>query len=130
MAKEIYGGCFCGEVRYKITGEPVFQLFCYCKDCLSITGTDGYAGMMVKNSDFHLIKGNPTVHKKRARDGRTVKRHFCGTCGSNLWGQTEFGLVSVAAGTLDDPNIFKPNRTAFVADAPHWARIPDEMEEM
>lgn len=64
MAKELEGGCFCGEVRYKVAGEPVLQLLCFCKDCLSITGTDGYAGLMVKTADFHLLQGKPTVHKK------------------------------------------------------------------
>lgn len=130
MASELCGGCFCGEVRYKITGEPVLQLLCFCKDCLSITGTDGYAGMMVQDTDFHLLQGIPSVHAKTSKEGRTVKRHFCGVCGSNLYGQTEFGLISVAAGTLDDPELFKPEKKVFVADAPHWARIPEELEEM
>ena len=124
------GGCFCGEIRYRISGEPVFQLFCFCKDCLAITGTDGYAGYMVKESDFKLIKGVPKTHDKCSQQGRTVKRHFCGTCGTNLWGQTEFGLISVAAGTLDDSTLFKPTKKVFTDDAPDWSRVPDELEEM
>ncbi len=130
MTKELLGGCFCGKVRYTITGEPVLQLFCYCKDCRSITGTDGWAGYLVKDSDFRVLEGTPTIHEKTSKEGRVVKQSFCGICGSNLWGQTEFGLVSVAAGTLDDPNAFKPTKSVFVADAPHWARIPEELEEM
>ena len=130
MVKETTGGCFCGDIRYRISGEPVIQLYCFCKDCLSITGTDGYAGYMVNESDFQLTKGTPTTHDKLSKEGRTVKRHFCGKCGSNLWGQTEFGLISVAAGTLDDPNLFKPTKKVFVHDAPRWARVPSELEEM
>lgn len=124
------GGCFCGEVRYQISGDPVIQLFCYCADCLAITGTDGYAGYMVKNEDFSLIKGSPRTHEKIASDGRTVVRNFCGNCGSNLWGQTEFGLISVAAGTLDDPSQFNPANKAFAHDAPKWARIPDGLKDL
>lgn len=130
MAKKITGKCFCGEIKYRITGAPILQLFCFCKDCRSITGTDGYAGYMVKQSDFHLLTGTPSIHEKISKQGRTVKRHFCRICGSNLWGQTEFGLISVAAGTLDDPNEFKPTKKVFTHDAPGWARIPPELEEM
>ena len=129
MNQIIEGGCFCGEIRYQITGEPVIQLYCFCEDCLSIIGTDGYAGYMVKDADFLLTNGSPSTHKKLSKHGRTVKRHFCGTCGTNLWGQTEIGLVSVAAGTLDDRSVFKPTKKVFFHDAPEWARVPDELEE-
>jgi hypothetical protein len=130
MSEEIEGGCFCGEIRYRISGDPVFQLFCFCKDCRAISGTDGYAGYMVNESDFKLIQGVPVKHEKISRDKRTVVRHFCGTCGSNLWGKTEFGLISVAAGTLDNPSLFKPTKKVFVEDAPDWGRVPDHLESM
>lgn len=130
MKKATTGGCFCGAVRYEVTGDAVIQLLCFCSDCLSITGTDGYAGYMVKESDFRLVSGEPTSHAKTSKEGRHVHRHFCGTCGSNLWGVTEFGLISIAAGSLDDPSIFTPIKKVFVADAPSWARIPDDLEEM
>ena len=128
--KKTTGGCFCGAVRYEITADAVIQLLCFCKDCLSIMGTDGYAGYMVKEADFRLVSGEPTSHTKTSKEGRQVHRHFCGVCGSNLWGVTEFGLVSIAAGSLDDPSLFTPTKKVFAADAPHWARIPDDLEEM
>lgn len=130
MTQEIEGGCFCGDVRYRINGEPVIQLYCFCKDCLSMSGTDGFAGYLVNDSDFSLIKGAPSTFNKLSKEGRTVKRHFCGNCGSGLWGETELGLTSVTAGTLDDPTIFSPTHKVFVPDAPGWARIPDDLEEM
>ena len=130
MSAELEGGCYCGEIRYRIIGERVIQLFCFCSDCLAFMGTDGYAGYMVRNEDFLHTRGTPTTHDKLSREGRTVKRHFCGTCGSNLWGQTELGLVSVAAGSLDDPAAFRPTRKAFAADAPAWARVPVELEDI
>ena len=130
MPKNVEGGRFCGEIRYRLMGDPVLQLFCYCKDCRAISGTDGYAGYMINESDFSLILGTPFQHKKISKEHRTVVRNFCGTCGSNLWGKTEFGLISVAAGSLDDPSLFKPTKKVFVQDAPEWARIPEHLDEM
>ncbi|MEM7428916.1 MAG: GFA family protein [Pseudomonadota bacterium] len=130
MPDTLEGGCFCGEVKYKITGEAVLQLMCFCRDCLSTTGTDGYAGLMVRSEDFQLIQGHPARHERTSRKGRTVTRHFCGTCGSNLYGVTSFGLTSVAAGSLDEPDRFQPTKKVFTQDAPVWARLPEELEEM
>ena len=130
MSEEISGGCFCGEIGYEITGDPAIQLFCFCSDCLAMLVTDGFAGLMINDADFKHVKGSPTKFEKISKEGRTVVRHFCGTCGSTLWGQTEFGLVSLAAGSLDDPSLFKPTHKVFAQDAPDWARVPSHLEDM
>lgn len=125
MTETTKGGCFCGHVRYEISGEPALQLLCFCSDCLRTSGTAGYAGYMVKDDDFRVVSGTAKVHARTSKEGRTVKRHFCPECGSNLFGVTQLGLVSVAAGTLDDPNLFSPSAVAFAEDAPPWARVPE-----
>jgi hypothetical protein len=124
----LLGGCLCGSVRYRVTSAPVLSLLCFCKDCRATAGTDGYAGMMIPDTAFEQLSGATTTHTRGSRSGRSVVRHFCTTCGSNLWGETELGLVSVAAGTLDDPDVFVPTRAVFLADAPSWARIPEGIE--
>ncbi len=118
------GGCYCGEIRYELSGEAELQLFCFCEDCRKFCGTDGYAGYMVLDDNFKHTRGTPTQHRTISAEGRTVTRNFCSVCGSLCWGATELGLTSVAAGTLDDPDIFQPSMNVFEEQAPHWARIP------
>lgn len=130
MSNSLEGGCLCKKIRYRLSGEPVFQLFCYCSDCRIFSGADGWAGYMVKTAEFELITGTPTVYNKTSIEGRSVGMNFCGTCGSKLFGTTEFGIVSVAASSLDDPSIFKPTKKVFTDNAPHWVRIPEYLEEM
>ena len=119
------GGCICGEVRYEVEGEPEMCLFCYCDLCTKRIGTDGYGGAMFPESGFKRLQGEPSSYATVSDAGRTVHRFFCGNCGSHLWGETELGLVSIAAGSLDDPSVFKPEGVVFTEDAPPWARIPD-----
>ena len=130
MTQPTTGGCFCGAIRYEIEGPPQLQLLCYCKDCRATTGAVAYPGFMVKDEQFRVARGSSSTHTRRSKAGRNVVRHFCGQCGTNLWGQTEFGLVSVAAGTLDDVEAFEPTNKVFVADAPHWAPVPEALDEM
>jgi len=130
MSENILGGCFCGEIRYRISEKAQFQLYCFCEDCRKRLGTDGYAGYMVKEDAFFLVKGEPKVFDKESKSGRTVEQNFCGRCGTNLWGRTELGLVSVSAGTLDDPEEFCPTKKTFSDQAPSWGRVPTGLEEI
>jgi hypothetical protein len=121
------GGCYCGNIRYLVNGEPVIHLYCFCEECHSITGTDGYhSGYMVKESDFQLVSGTPSTHKELSKEGRMIKRHYCQACGCEIWAQTDLGLISVSASTFDDPTVCHSTKKVFVHDAPDWARIPDE----
>jgi len=127
MSTEINGGCFCGAVRYRVSGPAELQLYCFCADCRAVTGTDGYAGYMVKDEHFMRTLGTPSRYRKLSSEGRAVVRNFCAECGSNLWGETELGITSIAAGTLDDPSVFKPSLNVFEEQAPPWARIPHQL---
>jgi len=121
------GECFCGDIRFRISGEPVFQLYCFCKNCHLITGTDGYySGFLVKEADFHLIGGTPATHEVLSKDGRTINRHYCRKCGSNLWAQTDLGLLSVSPSTFNDPDVFLHTKKVYVDEAPDWARAPND----
>ena len=70
----IEGGCFCGDIRYRITRLAQLQLHCFCADCRKRVGTDGYAGYVVADDAFEVIQGEPTVFEKTAGSGRAVRQ--------------------------------------------------------
>jgi len=125
--KPITGGCLCENLRYRITATPEFCLYCYCKDCQASTGSDRFAGLMFAQSAFALTKGTSSFVETSAVSGRKVNRHFCPQCSSMIYGQTEMGLVSVCAGSLDDTSLFKPTMAVFTEDAPVHADVPKEL---
>src|SRR5688572_30210881 len=38
MSDVYAGGCACGAIRYEISGEPLFQNHCQCRDCQRKSG--------------------------------------------------------------------------------------------
>lgn len=63
--------------------------------------------------------------------GRMAVRNFCGGCGSLLFGTPESaaGMVTIYAGSLDDPGIFVPTDALFTPQRPAWARLAMPLAE-
>jgi hypothetical protein len=88
------GGCLCGDVRYRVEGEPVHVGRCHCADCRKESGSafSVYAQWPVAAFE---ISGEIATY-----DGRG----FCPRCGSRLLNPPDPGdpLVEIRIGTLDD----------------------------
>jgi len=50
------GGCFCGAVRYSVSGPPFAAEYCHCRMCQKSTGAMTIASL----DDPNLVK--PTRH--------------------------------------------------------------------
>jgi hypothetical protein len=59
--------------------------------------------------------------------GKTILRGFCPMCGAQVVGDVGVvpSLISIRAGTLNDPSIFRPAFNAFATNAQAW----DAMDE-
>jgi hypothetical protein len=80
------GGCQCGEIRYRLTGEPIWLAVCHCNDCKMQSG--GVFGMSLRmhEADVKLITGEPKRWTRPSDSGGRPKIcYFCGTCGIRLW---------------------------------------------
>lgn len=121
----ISGGCMCGAVRYELTEPPMFAGFCYCEDCRRGTGTHS-ANVAVPESALK-ITGETREFSKLGGSGNEVVRVFCPVCGGGLLARpaARQGIVMLKAGTLDDPELFKPMACIFVSRAPSWDKPPE-----
>ena len=95
------GGCACGGVRYRITGELRDVVHCHCEPCRRITGHH-MSATATRSADLHL-ESDDTLRWYRRTD--TVRYGFCSTCGATMFWEAvdKTDLTSVAAGTLDQP---------------------------
>jgi hypothetical protein len=121
------GGCRCGAVRYRITGEPLSAGYCHCRMCQSAARAPVVAWVAFRRDDVHFVHGTPETVRSQAR----AVRRTCRYCGAALTfeysPQTE--TVDVMISTLDDPNASEPVFRIWSAPRLPWrhAELPDAM---
>lgn len=118
--------CNCGAVEITLDGEPLDQFFCHCSDCRASSG-GAYSLAAVYPADaVHLEKG--------ALAGsiiRTMPRHHCAACGTQMTAEPGAGMIGVKADRLP-PGSFRPTFHIHCASAvlpvidalPHFADMP------
>jgi hypothetical protein len=121
MAQIISGGCACGAIRYQCSVDPVLMLNCHCRDCQRATGS-AYAPVVVMPKTGVQMRGEPRYHTVRGKAGHAVDRGFCTNCGSQVSLRLERfpDVIGLAAGSLDDPSIYRPAMDVFTSSAQPW----------
>ena len=118
------GGCLCGKVRYELTAPMMFGGFCYCVDCRKSSGSHS-ASMAVPEAALKLT-GETREFSTVGGSGNPVTRVFCPNCGSPIMSKgARPGVVMLKAGSLDDPEHFKPMASVYVSRAPSWDKPRD-----
>ena len=128
MSTVFSGGCLCGAIRYESTAEPVMAGHCQCADCRRLTGTGHASFIFVPKGAFTLSR-EPVYHERRADSGNTVRRGFCGACGSPVIGDNSGwpDVYAVPAGSLDDPDVFKPRFVVYTSSRQPWDSVDPDL---
>jgi hypothetical protein len=106
---ELTGGCLCGDVRIRASGEPYRVGLCHCLDCRKHHGALFFAAAIYPE-DAVRIEGE-------TRDYRG--RHFCPRCGSSVFAR-HGDEVEVHLGALDAPNRLAPSYECWTVRRESW----------
>ncbi len=120
------GGCYCGLVRYEISGEPVNQSICHCRDCQKSSGAASVAWIMLDQDAFSISKGE----LKTIQGQGGAERLFCPDCGTGIAyknGDILSGMVDVQTATLDEPSDYIPEMNIQLAEQIGWEKVAHEM---
>ena len=99
MSSEIHtGGCQCGAIRFRVTGELKDASVCHCRMCQKAFGAYYAPLVSTRGALLEWTRGEP----KRFRSSNVVQRGFCADCGTPLTYEAPDG-VALAAGAFDDP---------------------------
>jgi hypothetical protein len=124
---KVEGGCYCGAVRYRAEGDPVFKGQCHCRECQYITGGAPNLVMGVPEQGFAFTRGSGKPFRRRDL-ATPVTREFCPECGTHLLTRAPglAGVVLIKVGTLDDPSVFGgPQLAIYTAEKQSFHHVPD-----
>ena len=118
------GGCSCGEVRYRLTSEPLFVHCCHCLNCQRQTGSAFVINILIEADRVELLGAEPeVVPVPRVRGKQKVWR--CPSCQIAVYSQyTSPRVRFVRAGTLDDPSAVAPDVHIFTRSKLAWVELP------
>jgi len=125
--KSYAGGCFCGAVRYEVSGAPRFLCYCHCESCRRAAGSPAVAWGTFERSGFRVTRGRMREFNSSPR----VARGFCADCGSCLTYSHEGrpGDIDVTLATLEQVASLAPTLHVWVADKLPWVRIEDGLPQ-
>jgi hypothetical protein len=124
---DFQGGCYCGALRYRASGDPFFKGQCHCRECQYISGGHPNVVMGMADAGFTYTKGAPKQYR-RADLESPVTRDFCGDCGTHILARAPGlpGVNILKVGTLDDPSLFGgPQMVIFTIDKQSFHHVPD-----
>ena len=123
----VEGGCYCGALRYRAEGDPVFNGQCHCRECQYLTGGHPNLVLGMLESGFAYTKGTPKAFTRTDLDS-PVTREFCGECGTQVLSRAPLmaGVVMLKPGTFDEPGAFgQPQMVIFTIDKQAFHHVPE-----
>ncbi|KAG5419618.1 hypothetical protein I9W82_003386 [Candida metapsilosis] len=119
------GSCLCGEVSFKLIGEPSRSFVCYCIDCRKGSGHLGQFISQYATDKVEIEDKNGNIAEyivEKTKSGHPKRKQFCKGCGSTIRTlPMKFnGEVSMFRSSLVDEN--------FAKLAPQAALFGDEKD--
>ena len=121
------GRCFCGHVRYELSGEPIFACHCHCESCRRTAGAAFVTWASFARDGLALTSG--TIAEYRSSPG--VRRGHCAVCGTTItyWWDKRPEEIDIAVASLDDTAGIEPSAHIWVEDKPAWLIINDDLPQ-
>jgi hypothetical protein len=128
MSVRLEGGCACGEVRYRVTSDPLFVHCCHCLNCQRQTGSAFVINVLIETDRVELVAGEPQPVLVPRSGGKKQKIWRCPTCQIAVFSRyTRPQIRFVRTGTLDDPASVSPDVHIFTRSKLPWVTLPDSV---
>jgi hypothetical protein len=126
MVESVFeGGCQCGAIRYRVSGQPVMAAICHCTMCRRANAAPAVAWAMFREAQVAFLKGSPTTYASSPE----ARRGFCPACGTQICFTAEYipGLIDLTIGSLDHPEMVAPTLHYWDAKRLPWVHFADDL---
>lgn len=121
------GGCLCGAVRYRLNHRPQTMGACHCDACKKMSGGTNLLVITAPRDALAHLSGEVQRFRRTAESGRQSDVVRCAVCGTRLWHEPlAFPIVTIAAGSLDDPSWVVPASHIWIEKASPAAIMQDD----
>ena len=117
------GGCICGVIRYRVSGNPTNSMVCHCQTCRRVAASPVVAWVTFPTVQFELLQSQPAEF----HSSQPVRRTFCAACGTPLTYEhsDSVGFIDVTTCSLDNPELFPPTHHSWLTHDVAWVRFGD-----
>lgn len=121
------GGCACGAVRYRISGEPMMVHNCHCRQCQQQTGSTSVVNAFWESDNVEL-SGELAETELAGGSGNSHIIARCAACGTAIisyYGRLGRLMSAVRVGTLDESGSLTPDVAIFTGEKMPWVTLPE-----
>lgn len=121
---ELEGGCQCGAIRYRLSGEPIMTAICHCSMCRRANAAPAVAWAMYTQEQVRF-SGEPKTYASSP----DARRGFCPHCGTQISFTADYipGLVDLTIGSLDEPDALPPQFHYWHSRHLAWVEFADAL---
>ncbi|MGB8817578.1 MAG: GFA family protein [Rhizobiaceae bacterium] len=120
------GGCQCGAVRFRVSGDPGKSSVCHCRMCQKASSAPYLALVGPGEKPVEWTRGAPAWFQSSS----AVRRGFCARCGTPLAYDAPDGLALCVV-AFDDPDDVAPTIAYGVEGKRAWcddvAKLPQRL---
>jgi hypothetical protein len=117
------GGCICGQVRFRVSAEPLLTMTCHCRGCQKLTSSAFSLSAMFASDSFEVVAGEPVLGGLHREE---VGQYYCPNCKGWLFTRPRQAawMVNVRTTLLDEPRWTTPYVDMYVSEKVDWVTTP------
>ena len=120
------GSCFCGEVEFTVSGEPIATGYCHCNSCRHWLGAPVNAFTLWDPAAINITKGADNIDTYNKTE--QSYRKWCKSCGGHFISEHPgMGFTDVCASAIPD---FELNPSVHVNYQETVLRIKDGLPKL
>ena len=120
------GSCFCGAVKFSMSGEPAAMGYCHCTSCRHWSASPVNAFVLWRSDAVKVTQGADQIGSY-SKTPKSIRK-WCKTCGGHIFTEhPAWGLTDVYAGVTPELS-FKAG--VHVNYQETVLRMPDDLPKM